>query len=117
MILGNSRVFRGPPNLRHLALFDQVVRRGSVSAAARAAHLSQPAVTQAVGHIEGALGARLLRRSYSGLALTGAGHAAAQRIDRALQLLREAVSAVRVRSSDAAPADILSGINSTQINA
>ena len=35
------------PNLRHLVLFDQVVRRGSVSAAARAAHLSQPAVTQA----------------------------------------------------------------------
>jgi len=61
------------PNLRHLALFDEVVRRGSVSAAARAAHLSQPAVTQAVSHIEAALGARLMQRSYSGLALTGAG--------------------------------------------
>ena len=66
------------PNLRHLMLFDAVVRRGSVSAAARAAHLSQPAVTQAVAHIEAALGARLMQRSYSGLALTGAGRAAAQ---------------------------------------
>ena len=53
-------------------LFDQVVRRGSVSGAARAAHLSQPAVTQAVAQVEAALGARLLHRSYSGLELTGA---------------------------------------------
>src|SRR5205823_5620821 len=61
------------PNLRHLMLFDQVVRRGSVSAAARAAHLSQPAVTQAVAQVEAALGARLLHRSYSGLELTSFG--------------------------------------------
>src|SRR5205807_541677 len=78
------------PNLRHLMLFDQVVRRGSVSAAARAAHLSQPAVTQAVAQVEAALGARLLHRSYSGLELTGAGRGAAQRVDRALQMLRDA---------------------------
>src|SRR5438045_5941531 len=87
------------PNLRHLMIFDQVARRGSVSAAARAAHLSQPAVTQAVGHNEAGLGARLMQRSYSGLALTGAGRAAAQRVDRALQMLREALVAVRTRSA------------------
>ena len=108
---------RATPNLRHLVLFDSVVRRGSVSAAARAAHLSQPAVTQAVGHIEAALGARLLQRSYSGLALTGVGNAAAQRIDRALEMLREAVGAVRGRPLDAAGSDLLSGITSTQLNA
>src|SRR5215469_17069316 len=90
----------GTPNLRHLVLFDQVVRRGSVSAAARAAHLSQPAVTQAVGHIEDALGARLMQRSYSGLALTGAGQAAAARIERALQMLREALLPVRARAAN-----------------
>jgi DNA-binding transcriptional LysR family regulator len=105
------------PNLRHLQLFDQVVRRGSVSAAARAAHLSQPAVTQAVGHIEAALGARLMQRSYSGLALTGAGHAAARRVERALQMLREALLALRVRPGGAAAADALSGITSTQLHA
>src|SRR5215467_3004409 len=105
------------PNLRHLVLFDQVVRRGSVSAAARAAHLSQPAVTQAVAHIEDALGARLLQRSYSGLALTGAGHAAAGRVDRALQMLREALAAVRSRSANPSSGEILSGITSTQLNA
>jgi LysR family transcriptional regulator, regulator for genes of the gallate degradation pathway len=107
----------GTPNLRHLVLFDQVVRRGSVSAAARAAGLSQPAVTQAVGHIEAALGARLMQRSYSGLALTGAGHAAARRIDRALQMLREALGTVRARAGAAAATDVLSGITSTQLHA
>jgi DNA-binding transcriptional LysR family regulator len=105
------------PNLRHLVLFDQVVRRGSVSAAARAAHLSQPAVTQAVSHIEDALGARLMQRSYSGLALTGAGQAAAARIERALQMLREALLLVRARSASGAAEDLLSGITSTQLHA
>jgi len=105
------------PNVRHLMLFDQVVRRGSVSAAARAAHLSQPAVTQAVARIEAALGARLLHRSYSGLALTGAGRAAAQRVDRALEMLREALGAVRTRSDHAANEDVMRGITSTQLTA
>lgn len=103
------------PNLRHLMLFDQVVRRGSVSAAARAAHLSQPAVTQAVRHIEAALGARLLERSYSGLALTDAGRASAARVERALQMLREALLAARTRP--VTHADVLRGITSTQLDA
>src|SRR2546421_3778045 len=102
------------PNVRHLMLFDQVVRRGSVSAAARAAHLSQPAVTQAVARIEAALGARLLHRSYSGLELTGPGRAAAQRVDRALEMLREALGAVRTRAGDAAAGDVLRGITSAE---
>ena len=112
-----SRVVHPAPNLRHLALFDSVVRRGSVSAAARAAHLSQPAVTQAVGHIENALGARLLERSYAGLALTGTGQAAARRVERALQMLREALLAARSRPANPASADVLSGITSTQLSA
>ncbi len=105
------------PHVRHLMLFDQVVRRGSVSAAARAAHLSQPAVTQAVARIEAALGARLLHRSYCGLELTGAGRAAAQRVERALEMLREALGAVRTRSDDAANEDVMRGITSTQLTA
>jgi DNA-binding transcriptional LysR family regulator len=105
------------PNLRHLVLFDEVVRRGTVSAAARAARLSQPAVTQAVSHIEAALGARLMQRSYSGLVLTGAGRAAAERIDRALQMLREALLAARPRSANGVSEDVLRGITSTQLNA
>jgi LysR family transcriptional regulator, regulator for genes of the gallate degradation pathway len=105
------------PNLRHLVLFDAVVRRGSVSATARAAHLSQPAVTQAVSHIEAVLGARLMQRSYSGVALTGAGRAAAARIERALQMLREALLAARPRPATGAAQDVLNGITSTQLKA
>jgi LysR family transcriptional regulator, regulator for genes of the gallate degradation pathway len=117
MIMRASQSRVATLNLRHLVLFDQVARCGSVSAAARAAHLSQPAVTQAVGHIEAALGARLMERSYAGLALTGAGLAAAQRVERALQMLREALEAVRTRSARAAYEDVLRGITATQLNA
>jgi len=117
MGMPSSKAPPATPNLRHLMLFEQVVRRGSVSAAARAAHLSQPAVTQAVAHIEAALGARLLKRSYSGLELTGAGHAAAARVTRALQMLREVLLAVRTRSANGSPSEVLSGITSTQLNA
>lgn len=111
-----SRALRPGPNLRHLVLFDSVVRRGSVSAAARGAHLSQPAVTQAIAHIEAVLGARLLRRSYTGLELTELGRVAAQRVERALQMLREAVAAVRARSAPGS-AEVLGGITSTQLDA
>jgi LysR family transcriptional regulator, regulator for genes of the gallate degradation pathway len=106
-----------PVNLRHLALFEQVVRRGSVSAAARAANLSQPAVTQAVAHVESALGARLLARSYTGLTLTAAGQVAAARIERALQGLREALAMVRSRAEEGVAGDALRGITSTQLAA
>jgi LysR family transcriptional regulator, regulator for genes of the gallate degradation pathway len=116
MTMRGSLILQPAPNLRHLALFDSVVRRGSVSAAARDARLSQPAVTQAIAHIEAVLGARLLQRSYAGLALTSLGASAAQRVERALQMLREAVGALRVRAG-AAVSDVLSGITSTQLDA
>jgi len=115
--MDGSRMPHAAPNLRHLVLFDAVVRRGSVSAAARGAHLSQPAVTQAIAHIESTLGARLLDRSYAGLSLTALGNAAAQRVERALQMLREALASARVRPASAASADVLSGITSTQLHA
>ncbi|HVN44466.1 MAG TPA: LysR substrate-binding domain-containing protein [Steroidobacteraceae bacterium] len=117
-MVGHEFPDAGPvPNLRHLLLFDQVVRRGSVSATARAAHLSQPAVTQALCRIEAALGARLMQRSYAGVALTAAGQAAAGRIERALQMLREALLGVRPRSANGGAEDILTGITSTQLQA
>ena len=116
-----SRRVQGPaatPNLRHLVLFDEVVRRGSVSAAARAAHLSQPAVTQAVRAGRGGPGraphAAQLRRAG---AHRRPARAAAQRIERALQMLREALSAVRPRVPGAQEDEVLRGITSTQLQA
>lgn len=75
-------------NLRHLHTFGEVARLGSVSAAARAVHISQPAVTQAVAGVERYFGAALLTRSNSGVALTPAGELCARRIERAISHLR-----------------------------
>jgi DNA-binding transcriptional LysR family regulator len=104
------------PNLRHLGLFLEVVRRGSVSAAARAAHLSQPAVTQAVAAVEAALGGKLLLRSVQGLQPTPAGLAVAARAERALLQLRELLTAMRGRGREARP-EALRGITAAQLDA
>jgi len=79
------------PNLRHLFAFREVARLGSVSAAAREVHVSQPAVTQAVAGMERYFGAPLLVRRTNGVALTQAGELCADRIERAIGHLREAV--------------------------
>lgn len=79
------------PNLRHLYTFREVARLGSVSAAARAVHVSQPAVTQAVAGVERYFGAPLLVRRTNGVGLTQAGELCADRIERAIGHLRDAV--------------------------
>lgn len=100
------------PNLRHLHLFAEVTRRGSVSAAARAAGLSQPAVTQAVAVVEKAMGGRLLLRSHLGVELTTAGEMVSRRIDRALGVLRDALGSLRASGSG----DTLRVITSVQLD-
>jgi LysR family transcriptional regulator of gallate degradation len=79
-------------NLRHLHTFGEVARLGSVSAAARAVHISQPAVTQAVAGVERYFGVSLLTRSNTGVALTAAGELCARRIERSISHLRDAVA-------------------------
>ncbi|MGA7537949.1 MAG: LysR family transcriptional regulator [Steroidobacteraceae bacterium] len=80
------------PNLRHLSVLCTVARVGSVSAAARAAHLTQPAVTQAIAALEKNFGTRLFTRAAQGMALTEAGRACAARIERVLARIAEALS-------------------------
>ncbi|HKZ74634.1 MAG TPA: LysR family transcriptional regulator [Steroidobacteraceae bacterium] len=79
-------------NLRHLHVFCEVARGRSISAAARAVHLTQPAVTQAVAGVERFFGAALLDRSSSGVSLTTAGTACVERMERALDQLREGIA-------------------------
>jgi DNA-binding transcriptional LysR family regulator len=50
------------PNLRHLAVFLELARHRSISAASRTVHLSQPAVSQLLAGLETAFGARLIER-------------------------------------------------------
>ena len=78
------------PNLRHLHCYREIARLGSLSAASRAVHLSQPAVTLAVAGLESHFGTRLLLRRSSGISLTPAGRICLVRIERALSQLSEA---------------------------
>jgi LysR family transcriptional regulator, regulator for genes of the gallate degradation pathway len=79
------------PNLRHLSVLCTVARLGSVSAAARAAHLSQPAVTQAIASLEKSFGTQLFARTAQGMTATEAGRVCAARTERALARIAECV--------------------------
>jgi LysR family transcriptional regulator, regulator for genes of the gallate degradation pathway len=106
----------GPmPNLRHLSVFSSVSRLGSVSAAARAAHLTQPAVTQAIASLERDFDRPLFARTAQGMEPTDAGRLCAERIRRVLQRITEAVAAAAPQSPGSR--DSLHGITSRQLQA
>ena len=102
------------PNLRHLSVFASVARLGSVSAAARAAHLTQPAVTQAIASLERDFDRPLFARTAQGMEPTEAGRLCAERIARVLRRIAEAVAAA-AQSPDSR--DSLHGITSRQLQA
>lgn len=103
------------PNLRHLHVLSEVARTGSVSAAARAVHLSQPAVTQAVAALERELGTSLFERSARGVAPTAAGALCIARVDRAIGQLRDGIA--DASRSPRAGADPLRAITTAQLEA
>jgi len=59
-----------PLNIRHFAALAATVRHGSVTRAARAINLTQPALTQAIAGLEASLGVTLFNRSAQGMAAT-----------------------------------------------
>lgn len=84
-------------NLRHLRVFLAVAETGSVTLAAESAHLSQPAVTQAIAKLEAALGAALFDRSPHGLFLTPTGETFRLRVQRAFILLDRVLTEIAPR--------------------
>ncbi len=74
-------------DLRQLRYFVAVAQSGSFRAAAEALHVSQPPLSRQVQALERTLGARLLDRRASGVALTPAGRDA---LARAVALLAQA---------------------------
>lgn len=74
-------------NLRHLAALAATVRHGSVTAAASAVHLTQPALTQAIGRLEHSLDCALFVRQPTGMAPTEPALLLAARVDAALRLI------------------------------
>lgn len=104
------------PNLRHLLALAQVARTGSVSAAARVVHLSQPAVTQAVASLERAMSATLFERGSQGMRPTAAGARVAGRAERALDQIREGIEEA-LRASRPPGAEPLRAITTAQLEA
>jgi LysR family transcriptional regulator, low CO2-responsive transcriptional regulator len=60
-------------NLRHLSVFHAVAKAGSVNAASRLLHTSQPAVSRELRTLEGRLGVPLFDRLPRGMRMTEAG--------------------------------------------
>lgn len=64
----NSRI-----RLRHLQAFLEISRRKSVSRAAEALHLTQPAISKTLAELEDILGLSLMTRNRAGISLSAAG--------------------------------------------
>lgn len=75
------------PNIRHMSIFAEAVATGSVSEAAQRVHLTQPAASQGIARLEGALGERLFLRQGGKVTATQAGELFAARVVRALTLI------------------------------
>ena len=79
------------PSIRHLRMFQTLAETHSVTRTAEMCHVSQPAVTQAMGKLERDGGQALFRRSPQGIFLTPAGEVMARRTVRALAFLDTAM--------------------------
>ncbi|PTE20716.1 LysR family transcriptional regulator [Cereibacter changlensis JA139] len=81
-----------PASIRHLRMFHALGRTNSVTRTAELCHVSQPAVTQAIGKLAKETGQVLFQRSPQGLFLTEAGEVLHHRASRALQRLDAAMA-------------------------
>ncbi|MEN9682253.1 MAG: hypothetical protein RLZZ427_4 [Pseudomonadota bacterium] len=74
-----------PPNIRHYAALAATVRHGSLSRAARAVNLTQPALTQAISGLEATLGVTLFERGPAGMSPTEPALLLAPRAEAAIE--------------------------------
>src|SRR5580658_2657966 len=82
-------------NLRHLSVFHGIAKAGSVNAAARLLHTSQPAVSRELRTLEERLGVPLFDRLPRGMRLTEAGQVLLTYAERIFGLELEAERALR----------------------
>ncbi|HKY21352.1 MAG TPA: LysR family transcriptional regulator [Vicinamibacterales bacterium] len=87
---------------RQIRYFVAVAEEGSILAAARRLHISQPPITRQIHALESHLGVRLFERGPHGAALTAAGSAFLEDARRLLELSRTSVN----RSQAASRGDI-----------
>jgi LysR family transcriptional activator of nhaA len=84
-------------NYHHLLYFWHVARLGSVSAAARELHVTQPTVSAQIRSLEEQIGEKLFRRAGRGLALTETGRLAFRYAEEIFTLGRELVDSLSGR--------------------
>lgn len=98
-------------NLELYRVFHAVAKLGSLTKAAEALYISQPAVSQSIKQLEGQLGGRLFIRTPKGMELTEAGAIMTEYVEKAINLMNEAenkfgeikgitVSTVKIGASD-----------------
>jgi LysR family transcriptional regulator, nitrogen assimilation regulatory protein len=95
--------------LRQLRYFVSIVDHGSLSRAARALHIAQPALSQQVQQLEMELGAQLLHRSAQGVISTDAGKTFYEHARAILKQVEDARSAV-AQSTDKPVGTVALGI-------
>ena len=88
--------------LNRLRTFIEVYRQRSISGAARALSLTQPAVSQHIASLEAAIGRQLFERSAHGVDPTAAADELALDIGDRLDLAEAALSTARARSAEMA---------------
>ena len=77
-------------DVRRIRVLDEVIARGSFSAAAESLHLSQSAVSQQIATLEREVGMQLLDRTREGPKLTDAGRVLVGHAEAAIARLEEA---------------------------
>ncbi|EDU7996490.1 LysR family transcriptional regulator [Salmonella enterica subsp. diarizonae] len=82
------------PKLQQIKVFNEVIRSGSIRAAAKAMNQSQPALTRTLKELEHHIGATLLIRSNEGVTLTDAGKSFAIRSHFILEELDKAIEEI-----------------------
>lgn len=100
------------PTLQALAIFAEVIKRGTMTAAAEAAGISQPGISAQVKSLERHFGTRLLERDGRGSTPTAAGNLVAGYANRVLVLIDELARSVDDLEGLAA-GDLVVGASST----
>ncbi len=90
------------PSFRRLRAFQAAAKANSLSAAAQALRLSQPALTHSIAQLEGELGARLFERGPEGAFLNAGGSIFHKRSERFFDQTRAALAGASGRSPDEA---------------
>lgn len=88
---------------RHLRAFVEVARRRSVTGAAQALHVSQPAVTKTIRELEETLGVGLFQRDGRGILITNQGEIFLRHAGTAVDSIRRGVDSLARAENGAGP--------------